>query len=299
MRWPEWMIYQIPAAASDGFRSRRPNALRDGARQVLAAITGTALLGPKTGVVWRGHADVSWRLESKASRERLGAAEVAEREQEMLREARRLGVDGAQRMGDWEILARLRHHGAITRLIDATTDPFIALWFLCEDGSAPEREADGLLLAIQRSAFTEIQQPYRADSYREMLDKPPAALIYSTPPIDPRIAAQRGLFLLRSSPLPAEASPASELGEIVPPSKAWETKHQEYLSRLCGSSPLAEDIGRPQFAIPAMLGILVPAPVKPVLAEMLRQNFGFSRSSIFPDFAGLGEVYSGSLGSSI
>lgn len=160
MRWPEWMIYQVPAAATSGFGSRRPNSLRDGARQVLAAISGTALLGPKSGVVWRGHADLSWRLESKASREHLSPGEVAAREQEMLREARRLGVDGAQRMGDWEILARLRHHGAITRLIDATTDPFIALWFLCEDGDADARAADGLLLAIQRSTFTEIQQPY-------------------------------------------------------------------------------------------------------------------------------------------
>jgi len=296
MRWPEWMIYRIPAASTEGFGTRRPNSLRDGARQVLAAISGTALLGPKSGVVWRGHADVAWRLESKASRERLSPDEVAAREQEMLREARRLGVDGAQRMGDWEILARLRHHGAITRLIDATTDPFIALWFLCEDGSPQSKETDGLLLAIQRSTFTEIQQPYRTDSYPEMLAKPPAALIYSTPPIDPRIAAQRGLFVLHSQPLSAEASPASELGELRPPSKAWPGKYQEYLTRVCGSDPLTEDLGRPQFQFPDMLGILVPAAVKPVLSDMLRHNFGFNRASIFPDFAGLGEVYSRPLG---
>ena len=68
---------------------------------------------------------------------RLGmtAEEIAKQERLMLRQAREVGADNAQHLGDWEILARLRHHGAATRLIDFTTDPLVALWFLCEDNS--------------------------------------------------------------------------------------------------------------------------------------------------------------------
>ena len=124
-----------------------------------------------------------------------------------------------------------------------------------------------------------------------MLSRPPAALIYSTPPIDPRIAAQRGLFLLHSHPFPSAESPASELGLMQPPSKVWLSKHREYLSRLCGSQDLASERGRPQYLFPDMMGILVPAATKPILLDMLEKNFGFSRSSIFPDFAGLGAVF--------
>ncbi len=95
------MIYRIPASTTENFSKGWLNALRDGARQVLSAVSGIALLGPKEGVVWRGQANVDWRLESKASRHGLSASDVADREREMLREARRLGVDDAQRMGDW------------------------------------------------------------------------------------------------------------------------------------------------------------------------------------------------------
>ena len=292
MNWPEWMLYRIPALATANFSQGKVNSLRDGAREVLAAINGIALVGPEGGVVWRGHANIGWRLESKASRLGLDAEEVAERERLMLVEARRIGMDDAQRMGDWEILARLRHNGAVTRLIDCTSDPFIALWFLCDDDSPGAQEADGVLLAMQRLRFTSIDTPYERGNYERMLEKTPAMLIYSTPPIDPRIAAQRGLFVLHSHPLSPGESPASELGLVEPPSKSWRDTHRDKLSKLCGSGGVSSERGRPLRVFPEMIGVVVPARVKPILLQMLQTNFGFSRSSIFPDFAGLGEVYS-------
>lgn len=194
MKWPDWMIYCVPAIGTEGFQVGKLNSIRDAAKQILAAVGGIALLGPSDGVVWRGQADSSWRLESKASRLGMSSSEVADHEREMIREARRLGVNDAQRMGDWEILARMRHHGAATRLIDCTSDPFIALWFLCEDDSDGAAQADGVLLAIQRAQFRPIESPYEPGNYDRMFKKPSAPLLYSTPPIDPRIAAQRGLF---------------------------------------------------------------------------------------------------------
>jgi hypothetical protein len=42
-----------------------------------------------------------------------------------------------------------------------------------------------------------------------------------------------------------------------------------------------------------MIGIEVPALVKPVLLEVLRTSHGFTQASMFPDFAGLGQAFSG------
>src|SRR5689334_15203904 len=114
------MVYRVPALETVEFAANKPKAVLDAARQVLAAMNGIALLVPK-GVVWRGQADAHWRLESKASRLGFSATDVAVHEQAMLMKARELGVEGAQHLGDWEILARLRHHGATTRLIDCTS----------------------------------------------------------------------------------------------------------------------------------------------------------------------------------
>ncbi len=270
------------------------------ARQVLAAVNGISLLGPKEGVVWRGQADARWRLQSKASRLKFSADDVARHEAQMLEEARRIGIDDAQHMGDWEILARLRHHGAATRLIDCTTDPFIALWFLCDDDEADDegnlRDRDGLLLALQRNQFSPIARPYASDTYAAMLDKDPAPLIYSTPPIDPRIAAQRGVFVLHSHPLDITESPESELGAVDAPTKAWTEDYAKHLEHLCGTGETAAKRGRPRAKFPGALGVVVPPAVKPVLLEMLGLNFGFSRSTIFPDFAGIAQVYAANRG---
>lgn len=203
--WPEWMIYSPPSSVDLGVGAGRGNVIRDVAREVLSAISGLTLLGPQEGVVWRGQADCSWRLESKMGRLGMTAAEMARRERAMLRETREIGVENAQHLGDWEILARLRHHGAATRLIDFTTDPLVALWFLCEDGSALSggdtlRDTPGVLLATQRRGLGTVPMPY-SRNYSTTL-KQSGNLLYKTPPIDPRIAAQRGgVWLEYQSPL--------------------------------------------------------------------------------------------------
>lgn len=291
MDWPNWMVYRTDAASTVNFTNGGKNALRDCARQVIAAIGNIALLGPQEGVVWRGQADVEWRLESNATRKGFTSDEIGKREAAMLGEARRIGMDDAQRMGDWEILARLRHHGAVTRLIDFTSDPFVALWFLCDDNSSGSREADGVLLAARRAMFKTIERPYEVGSYERMRSRDPAVLIYSTPPIDPRIAAQRGFFVLHSDPLGHAESPASELGVLRPPTSWWASHYEKQLAKLCGQDGLMNERGRPLRVIPDMVGIVVPASVKPVLLQMLDRNFGFNRSSMFPDFAGLADLF--------
>lgn len=289
------MLFEPRTARDRDYLGSHVNAQRDVAREVLAAVAGISLFGPVDGIVWRGHGDISWRLESKAGRQGMTAAEVLKHETTMLEQARKIGADNAQYMGDWEILARLRHHGAATRLIDCTTDPFVALWFLCDDDKDGVGERDGLLLALQRKPFVEIEHPYHSGNYVKAFDSEqygPARLIYTTPPIDVRIAAQRGVFVLHTEPKDVATSRNSELGEPLIPSTRWGTQHQDYLDKLCASEGLAGQNGRLQIQFPELLSVIVPAVVKPLLLEMLDRNFGFRRSTMFPDFSGMGEFYS-------
>src|SRR3954452_2979830 len=101
------MIYVPPSAVDLGATSGRGNVIRDCAREILSAVSGLTLLGPRDGVVWRGQADASWRLESKMGRLGMDADEMTRQERQMLQEAREIGADNAQHLGDWEILARL------------------------------------------------------------------------------------------------------------------------------------------------------------------------------------------------
>ncbi|PFG32385.1 FRG domain-containing protein [Sanguibacter antarcticus] len=239
--WPDWMTYESTTIKKAGIPRARRKTKVQAARDVLTAINGIALIGPTGGVVWRGQADISWRLQSKAARAGMTPAEVVKHETAMINEARIIGADGAQHMGDWEILAKMRHHGAATRLIDVTRDPLIALWFLCDDdamvGGKSVRDQTGILLALQRESFRRINNPQKRDSYRELVSKgkDKARLMYSTPPIDPRIAAQRGSFLLHSHPVSEAESSMSELGDFTQPSTGnWMADSDDALEKICG-----------------------------------------------------------------
>src|SRR6266404_2469373 len=93
---------------------------------------------PKLGRVrmWRGQADISWPIHSTAyrrlasSRARISESDVISYEENLLKHATHRGyryLDGRE-LSDLELLARLQHHGAATRLVDATRSAFIALW---------------------------------------------------------------------------------------------------------------------------------------------------------------------------
>lgn len=265
------------------------NARRDTCRTIINAIGGASVLGPQTGVRWRGQGSMSWRVASGATRSGITGDALVEHERRMIAVGRRIGMDNAQHLGDWEILARFRHNGAATRLIDITTDPFVALFMLCDPvGNAQVLDAEGLLLAVNRSALREIKRPWETGSYELMVTTAQHnALVYTTPPIDPRIAAQRGEFMLSSHPLPAHQARECELFPITKP-PGWTRNN---LEKTLGDRQLTGKAGKPQRSFPTLLGIRVPAEVKPMLSQMLERNFGFTRETIYPDWAGLAETF--------
>lgn len=105
--------------------------------------------------MWRGQADVSWPVHSTAYRRiSLEKKVVTEQgvsfyEQGLLKRAAHKDlhyVDG-RALSDLELLARLQHHGAATRLVDASRNVLVALWFAVTSHS----EQTGLLLGIHAS----------------------------------------------------------------------------------------------------------------------------------------------------
>ena len=80
---------------------------------------------------------------------------------------------------------------------------------------------------------------------------------------------------------------------MIVPSVNWRKNHDELFSRVCDVGKWAKRQGRPLEKFPEIMGIEVPALVKPLLLEVLGTSYGFTQASMFPDFAGMGQAYSG------
>ena len=78
-------------------------------------------------IAYRGHACGTWKLIPSLCRERQNVRILKQYEDEVLREFR-----GRLKLTDYtdtEVLAYARHHGAPTRLLDWSSNPFVGLWF--------------------------------------------------------------------------------------------------------------------------------------------------------------------------
>jgi hypothetical protein len=64
-------------------------------------------------------------------------------EKALIERARAAGLGSG--LGELELLARLRHHGAATRLLDCSRNAFVALWFACRW----EPDQDGVLIGFE------------------------------------------------------------------------------------------------------------------------------------------------------
>lgn len=152
--------------------------------------------------MWRGQSDVTWPLHSTAYRRlALGGSEVTERdivyyEKRLLTHATHRGfrwIDSRE-LSDQELLARLRHHGAATRLLDATRSAITALWFAVADRSV----CTGLLVGMHCHYLGGYEGERKSHSYDELvaLTKDQGyPLTWEPPDVSPRIAAQHAQLL--------------------------------------------------------------------------------------------------------
>jgi hypothetical protein len=169
--------------------------------------------------LWRGQADMNWRLESslarriRVARQDVDEDSVAAAERYLVAEARKWPApEFAGLLGDQQILAMLQHHGVPTGLLDATTDPMTALWFACEsDTHSVTKRVSGALLAFDVTDWPTLQTE-SPDAYAKWSHK------------DDPLGAEYRLHLANGKPFVIEPSRpsgrmlAQRVGSSVPPS---------------------------------------------------------------------------------
>lgn len=119
-----------------------------------------------TDFLYRGQADVNWKVECSAAR-RLNRDPTKSIEDQLINlllvgylESR---IERAKKRNflppgfnadssDLELLAQLQHYGAATGLIDFTSNPLVALWFACNESHA----RDGAIFLLPRSATKKV-----------------------------------------------------------------------------------------------------------------------------------------------
>ena len=157
--------------------------------------------------VWRGQADISWRIDSSGYRRIINEVKphrVTDNfekklrfyESQLLKHATHQGYrfHNGRMLSDFELLAKLQHHGAATRLVDFTRNALVALWFVCSN----LEDEMGLLIGIHTNSLGGTESSPMTETYLEVvksIEKYNHSQVYESPSISPRIAAQHAQFL--------------------------------------------------------------------------------------------------------
>jgi len=165
--------------------------------------------GARNIYLWRGQGNIEWPIHSGAYR-RLAKdksylpSEMSMRdyERELLSSAKHQGYhyENGRVLCDFELLAKLQHHGAATRLVDVSRNMLVALWFACNS----ERDKIGLLFGLHWASVRGFEGRPELRTYNEIFGsgdpKPDDVLevcprLWQPPVVTKRIASQNAQFL--------------------------------------------------------------------------------------------------------
>jgi hypothetical protein len=222
---------------------------------------------------WRGHADSSWLIDpSLVRRCKLWEEEsfgppldvneetVRAVEADLVERARSvgIGIDSSE----LELLARLQHHGAATRLLDCTRSAFVALWFACRE----EPERDGLLIGFRLDEHAaKLSTDMLSWDLDRLLEHGEGKPLWWQPrELSPRIPAQQSVFVF--GPVVEERWGSIRLGE--------------------GDIDVG-DTGN----VPGTALMLVSKELKSYLNSVWSSLFGFTPESLFPDLDGFASAH--------
>jgi hypothetical protein len=228
--------------------------------ELMEIVTSLSKMSGNNLMLWRGQGDIEWPIHSGAYRRLFNSrkydwdpleAFMISYEEDLLKQARHRGYgvnDGIQ-LGDVELLAKLQHHGAATRLVDFSKNVLVALWF-CVD-SLPNKQ--GHLLGVHNFKLGGIEGVLEFHNYNEMvydLEEYNHPVFIESPVVSKRIAAQHGGFLI----------------SCVTDEKT-------------GSLKLPTDSG-------ATMRIAISPELKAETRKILIQHFDIRNETLFPDLDG-------------
>lgn len=206
--------------------------------------------------MWRGQGNVRWPIHSSAYRRLSKDGAVSNDgliayERGLLESATFHGYRhrNGRNLNDMELLALLQHHGAATRLIDASKNALVALWFCC----ASEPDEAGVLLGLHCNYLHGYEGESEDRSYEQVvldLNEMDGPATWESPISSNRLAAQHSQFL-------------------------YSAIHDDAL----GSLKIAKNAG-------AIIGFVVEPKTKPVILEALAELFDIRRYTLFPDLDG-------------
>ncbi|MEN0095862.1 MAG: FRG domain-containing protein [Pedobacter sp.] len=153
---------------------------------------------------WRGQSDIDWRLDSSAYRRMLQSEYdfyynekgLKRYELGLLEQADHKGYrfHNGRELFDFELLGRLQHHGAATRLMDFSRNALVALWFCINQNL----DRVGLLVGIHTNHVVGKESSRLKGSYESIIDDCNASdniFTWEPPNVSSRIAAQHSQFL--------------------------------------------------------------------------------------------------------
>ena len=236
-------------------------------------------------MIWRGVANIHWPLDSRLAR-RVIANEcdgdrslltedlMACEESRIIRDARRHQFDQGPcgRLTDLELLARLQHHGAATRLLDVTRNALLAAWFAVEDGS--QDDIDGVIFGVDMTDSELPEERQAPDKRMQEILAGGYVWFWRPPAVDPRISAQQAAFLFSAIP-----------GRDMKADTSLTTLALEFTdfnaNRLFSARP-----GRGRLPVSPVVIIRIPHHVKRDLRKFLQTRLGYTSDVIYPDLAG-------------